>query len=230
VIQIRFTSAARTKVFLAVLLSACLLPLVFSRPALADGATYTYQGPAFNPSEFSGSYGCTNGVGECAISGSFTVGAALGDNLSDAVITPTSFSFTDGNSTWTNANNSFTDVEVWTDATGNITSWYVEGDYNGPDPSGSGNIIDYNIGSCSIADLSTVSASSASGGCNAGDWSQTIDPDGNTINWGQSDANGTWTDAPVATPEAATLPMVAIGLLIVLAAAVWHRRQGPAEA
>lgn len=62
--------------------------------------TYTYTG---NPLvAFAGTYGCSGGVGECALSGTFTLPALLPANLNLALdgpgydFTPLSLSFTDG--------------------------------------------------------------------------------------------------------------------------------------
>jgi hypothetical protein len=62
-----------------------------------------------------------------SVSGSFTLSSPLATNLSNDVITPTSFSFFDGVQTLTEANQNYTFefFDVDTDAFGNITKWTV---------------------------------------------------------------------------------------------------------
>jgi hypothetical protein len=79
-----------------------LFAVGFAIPANAGPVTYSYTGQPFNLWE--GTFSCTLGVGECGMSGSFTVATALGDNLDLAEVTPTSYSFTDGVQTLTNLN------------------------------------------------------------------------------------------------------------------------------
>ncbi len=103
----------------ALLMGVCL----FAAAARAD-TIYTYTGNPFT--SFSGSYSCTNGIGQCGVTGSFTVPQPLAANLSNATITPTSFSFTDGNLTWTSTNSVFVIFDTLsTDANGNLTSWRI---------------------------------------------------------------------------------------------------------
>lgn len=62
------------------------------------------------------------------MSGSFTIDK-LGDNLSEVLISPTSWSFTDGQETISSTElNSRSFFAIWTDAEGNITSWLLEVD------------------------------------------------------------------------------------------------------
>jgi hypothetical protein len=84
-------------------------------PMLADATTYTYAGNPFT-------------AGSGAVSGSFTVGSPLGDNLSFVTITPTSYSFTDGLVTLASGNPLITSDDFTafsTDSNGNITSWAI---------------------------------------------------------------------------------------------------------
>jgi hypothetical protein len=62
-----------------------------------------------------------------AITGDFTIGGVLGDNLNMVTIDPTSFSFTDGltNSTVTNANDTSDVFQISTNALGDIIGWDV---------------------------------------------------------------------------------------------------------
>ena len=92
--------------------------LASSTVPLAADVTYTYTGNDFtiatSPYTHSDS-----------VSGFFTLAAALNDNFSGA-ITPTSYSFTDGVQTFTNASPPATvTFEVDTGASGNITEWFV---------------------------------------------------------------------------------------------------------
>jgi hypothetical protein len=80
-----------------------LLVVGFATPAHAD-TTYNYTGQPFNL--WTGEFSCSGGVGECGMSGSFTVSAPLGDNLDLASVTPVSYSFTDGVQMLTNLNSS----------------------------------------------------------------------------------------------------------------------------
>jgi hypothetical protein len=140
------------------LLVSSLLAIGLAHPAYADPITYTYTpaapfnvfgsygtGNTFMPGV--GNYSCIGGVGECAINGYFTVAAPLNDptlaNITDSVL---AYSFTDGNTTWTNNAGpcptavcdpafNFTDplgnsgIHVETDAGGHITSWEVNLQY-----------------------------------------------------------------------------------------------------
>jgi hypothetical protein len=87
-------------------------------PVRAD-ETYTYTGTAFQSatapyttSEF--------------VSGFFTIPSALGDNLANEGITPTSYSFTDGVQTFSNASPP-PDVtfDISTDGSGTIDGWLI---------------------------------------------------------------------------------------------------------
>lgn len=95
-----------------------LLLATASAPALAD-TVYTYTGndyttvnaPFFNTSE--------------SISGSFTLSSPLAPDTT-TIITPTQFTFTDGPSTFTQANTSSSSFfEIVTDASGNIAGWDI---------------------------------------------------------------------------------------------------------
>lgn len=96
------------------LLAALLVPL----PASAGTVTYTYTGADFT--SVSGSYTTSDSV-----SGEFTLPAPLADNLTVlTAITPTSFSFSDGVQTLTQANAS-AGFDVATNSSGSITQWYI---------------------------------------------------------------------------------------------------------
>jgi hypothetical protein len=81
---------------LSELIAITLLAGTFAK---AD-VTYTYTGNPFTG--FDGSYVCEAGVGECSLSGSFTLAALLPANLNEPLsgdgytFTPLSFRFTDG--------------------------------------------------------------------------------------------------------------------------------------
>jgi len=89
-------------------------------PVVAS-TTYNIRGNPFT--SFSGSAACPP---DCNISGSFSLPQPLAPNLSNATITPASFSFTVGTTNLNQANAtsaSFTNVS--TDASGSITSWII---------------------------------------------------------------------------------------------------------
>jgi hypothetical protein len=111
--------SGKTKTFITILFGALLIEAVLSRPALADTWTYTYKGSPFT--YFQG-YGCPP---ECYLSGSFTMSAPIPSDLTFAEVYPTSYSLTDGNTTWTNKNTSGPDFWFATDSSGDITSWRV---------------------------------------------------------------------------------------------------------
>jgi hypothetical protein len=102
--------------FQAVLLIAILaVPL----PALAQATDYTYTGQDF--SSVDGTFTKTDKV-----TGGLIVSSPLGDNLSSAFITPTSFSFSDGLNTIDNSDTRLAVFDVSTNSTGQITDWYIE--------------------------------------------------------------------------------------------------------
>ena len=89
-------------------------------PMMASSVTYTYTGNDFvtvlspyTTSDF--------------VSGNFTLASPLGDNLAFGAITPLTYSFSDGVQTFSSVSPP-TDVtfEAGTDASGNITSWFVQ--------------------------------------------------------------------------------------------------------
>lgn len=175
----------------AILLGTFLISVFSSPAARADEVTYTYTGNAFNPSDFSGSYSCSGGVGECSVSGSFTLSTALGDNLNGVYIDPTSFSFTDGNTTWTDGSSGY--VQVFTNASGNITGWYITSFIGAPQTQSE--IITFSY----LAD-----AADESFGCPTGQ--------GNCNAYNQNDP-GTWTESAAVAPEPGTFPLMLTGLL-----------------
>jgi len=98
---------------------------ILTIPLMAD-ATYTYTGNDFTAvSSPGGGYTMSDSV-----TGSFTIASPLGDNLvagGSGDITPTSYSFTDGVQTFTNASppNDGVDFQFSTNASGVITKWFV---------------------------------------------------------------------------------------------------------
>jgi hypothetical protein len=107
------------------LFSSALSILVLLMPARAD-TVYSYTGNLF-----------TNGVTQNgltslpvgpftandSVSGSFTVATPIGGVLH--LVTPTSFSFTDGVDTLTNLNSTLSSFEASTDFSGNIVDWHI---------------------------------------------------------------------------------------------------------
>lgn len=98
------------------------LILVLPLPLLAD-TVYSYTG---NP--FTTYYGSpTQFTAADFVSGSFTVATPLADNLSSQLISPTSFSFSNGIDTLSSADLNVNDAvfNVVTDSTGAIDQWIV---------------------------------------------------------------------------------------------------------
>src|SRR5215469_1226497 len=88
---------------------------------VAASTTYNITGNPFTV--FTGSAACPP---DCNISGSFTLSQPLPPNLSNATITPTSFSFTVGTTNLTQANvPSATFTGISTDTSGYIASWSI---------------------------------------------------------------------------------------------------------
>jgi hypothetical protein len=145
---------ARTLGLVGGLLICSVLALGLASPASADTFVYTYQGLPFN--NLINGYVCS--PGPCEISGSFTVSTQLPADLSDAMVTPGSWTFTDGNGFTLDSSCGVTCAisvtGIGTDAVGDITAWnvdvfgcsdlcYVEtdsigfsGDVSFPDPTG----------------------------------------------------------------------------------------------
>src|ERR1035437_7875609 len=116
----------------SLVLSAVLLVLPF--PLRAD-TVYTYTGNQFNEFNSNNNYGNlpyptspSPYTTSDFISGSFTVATALGDGLTGATITPESYGFSDGVQS-INSGTPYT-FPVWTNASGDITQWYIEVVFN----------------------------------------------------------------------------------------------------
>ena len=87
--------------------------------ASADAAVvYTYTGDTYG--FISGIYSYGNNV-----SGSFTVDNALGNGLVFDAVSPTAFSFSDGNQQITNLNASLASIRVSTNGIGDISKWII---------------------------------------------------------------------------------------------------------
>ncbi len=83
--------------------------------------TYQFTSNPFN--EFSGAVAC---LPDCNIMGSFTLARSLAPNLSNATITPASFSFSVGpNVLDQNSATSASFTSISTDGSGNITNWVI---------------------------------------------------------------------------------------------------------
>ena len=101
---------------------ACFLLAIGLCPVAAADTIYTYTGNPFN--QFSGGATCPP---ICSISVSLTLAQPLpGDLPFLTLISPLSFSFTDGNTTITQQNQSFMSFLVTTDSQGNIEAWDME--------------------------------------------------------------------------------------------------------
>lgn len=188
--------------FLTTLVVACCFGLA---PSAQADTTYTYTGNLFT--QFFGGDSCNSGlVGECRITGSFTVAQALGPNFAFQVITPKSWSFTDGNSTIDNSNTLFVQgtpvFQVGTDANGDITKgsmWNIRLDSTAnpaitlfTDGGLSSGVLPVGV------DQSFVEVAACSAGC------AVLDNDPGTWNVSSSDA---------AVPEPTSVLLVGSGLL-----------------
>jgi hypothetical protein len=101
---------------------ACSLLVVALCPGARADTVYTYTGNPFD--QFSAGAACPP---LCSISVSFTLAEPLPDNLPFlTLVSPLSFSFTDGSTTITQANQSFMAFGLGTDSQGNIGAWEVE--------------------------------------------------------------------------------------------------------
>ena len=91
-------------------------------PARAD-TIYTYTGNPFNV--FSGD-SCSMGVGECRLTGSFTLSSPLADNLSSATVVPLAISFSDGVEKYVSPPSAPPVVfKISTDSSGTIFAWDI---------------------------------------------------------------------------------------------------------
>lgn len=110
---------------LGIFLACLIFILGFAHPAKAD-TTYTYTG---NP--FTGFHGNSACPPQCRITGTFEVAGPPPVNLTlneqqfQFDVTPLTYSFTDGHTTWTNTNSCPDFFAISTDASGNITNWVI---------------------------------------------------------------------------------------------------------
>ena len=115
------------------LLISSALAVLFAMDAVSARAdvVYSYTGAAFTT--VSGSY-----TTSMKVTGSIDLTSALGANFGPAIVTPNSFSFSDGLQTFTNATPSLSSqFELATDPSGHITSfWDVA--FSIPSPFGTG--------------------------------------------------------------------------------------------
>jgi len=170
----------------AVLVSVILL---LPMPMLADSFTYTYTGNDFTNFNASGEpqvYTTSDFV-----SGEFTLSAPLAD-YSGGYLDPTSFSFSDGYQTISNINASDPTFYVLTNGEGAIIQWHITM---------------YMNGSSNYDELGT-NGTIGSGGADFGQYSD------NEFNYASAGINGTgtygtWSVSTAATPEPASLMLVA---------------------
>jgi hypothetical protein len=97
-----------------------LAAFAFSLSSLAAQADVVYDYTGLDYTVAFGSYTTSESV-----TGTFTLAAPLADNLNDAIISPVSFSISDGLQTITNANAATSAFTFSTDATGNLTNWVI---------------------------------------------------------------------------------------------------------
>jgi hypothetical protein len=107
-----------------VLLVGTLLAIGLAQSTRAQ-TVYTYTGNLFTT--FGLPYSCVLPLGECQVTGSFTVPTPLAANLAYGSITPSSYSFTDGTNTRaTTIPGDFAAIfKIATDSVGNINQWYI---------------------------------------------------------------------------------------------------------
>jgi len=183
----------RLSVF-GIVLICSLVAFGFAPSARAD-AIYTYTGQPFNI--FSGGDSCTNGVGECSISGTITFASPLLPNMPLTSVAPLSFSFTDGVNTLNNTTSPESSFSLQTGSDGQIVAW------------------DIAVGSLDFTGLPTVFLGTEFGtfGSFELDLTQTgVSEPGNFIATGVAnalDTQGTWT----ATPEPSSLILLGMGFL-----------------
>ena len=92
--------------------------------AHAGAFTYSYTGNDYSSTYNSGNAPQSYATSE-SVDGSFTVATALGDDLQDVYINPSTFSFSDGIHTISDSNAPIMSIEIWTDDTGQIINWIV---------------------------------------------------------------------------------------------------------
>ena len=103
------------------LVAAVMLFVTLLRtPSVLADTVYTYTG-----NTLSLAYGSPVCGSSCGINGEFTVATALGDNLSSVNVTPESFSFSDGATTYSNGAGDSISISLSTGATGKITQWTI---------------------------------------------------------------------------------------------------------
>ena len=181
-----------------VLLSALLLALPI--PVLAD-TIYTYTGNDFTRVDPStGNVYTTSDF----ITLSFTLSAPLAPNLdlgTPEVVTPSSFTISDGINTLTQQNFSTEDFQFETDSAGNMTLWYIDvelGKFNGLSTSTEIQISDQ------VGDVMDLASTMPAGGL--------TDYLANNQN-----SLGTWTEESVpnspAVPEPSTFALIGTGIL-----------------
>lgn len=124
----------RTARAVVALLVCCVFSLALAATASADTFVYTYQGNPFTT--FNDGYVCSPTPPDttCEVEGFFTVGTQLSAGLTNATVTPTSFSFNDDNgfSVIPSGITALYVTGINTDASGNITAWDVGAACFGP--------------------------------------------------------------------------------------------------
>lgn len=94
----------------------------------ADDTTYTYTSSPYT--DWSVFVPCPS-TNICETTGTLTFATPLPDNMSPQTVTPESYSFTDGITVLDNTNSSILELELGTNASGQITEWnyfFTQGD------------------------------------------------------------------------------------------------------
>ena len=182
-------------------------------PALADSVTYTYIGAAFG----SNSNPILSGD---QLEATFTTASPLGDNLRDAFVSVSSWSMSwvegskgaIGSGIPGSSLNPANPIQVWTNASGKITGWLMDGK----------SLPQYLNVEYIIANAGGLGGGSEYDEYHSGNTYKESQPDSDDpATWTASNSSGTlWSecfpavvDAPTVTPEPASIGLIGLGLM-----------------
>jgi hypothetical protein len=103
--------------FLRSIVACALFAIALAVPASAQTTTYVYTGSPYT------TFSVLTCPPVCQLTGSFTVSKPLAANLTNVIVQPSSFSFTDGQITITNSNASAATFVIATNGSGAITTY-----------------------------------------------------------------------------------------------------------